>query len=502
MANADEDDMEYDALSGRTLSKPGPWQTMLDRKIAQKTAAAQNTRPPRTPRLPTSRTDLGPRLPDADYKVIFRPRTGLRISAWTDRQIAQGLQLTSGIPEEVFNVHVTVQSQPIQNLIVASTPDERCARALSSTTLVHLGATTYELQPYLKPFPGTVRGVIHGLDQGTTTEQLPHILSPTGLNAASIIDARMLGKTTSALITFEGKHVPFYVKAYGTLYRCRPYRQTVQHCSLCGELGHRRDVCPEPDKNVCVKCNAREPTPDHECTPKCLLCGQDHPTADKTCKKRFKPSPLHSKTPDRTAQVNQQHQIQQTTRRPAATTSGPARESQVSWSALFKAPPTAQTQFPLLPNTTPSQPHPDPRLQELQHENAQLRQQNAKLQQQLADMQKQMDRISIQMETILQNQNAQQPSHTPALRPESNPKLPSLADTTDARLAAFETRLEQLLVNMCEQIKTTFADISQPLTSLDTRVAAMEEEWQKQMQHKKPKKDTPPTTTSTPSHQQ
>ncbi|KAH9367749.1 hypothetical protein HPB48_010328 [Haemaphysalis longicornis] len=299
MPNADEDDMEYDALSGRTLPKPGPWQIMLDREITRETAAAQTARPPRTPRQPTSRSDLAPRLPDADYKVIFRPRTGLRISAWTDRQIAQGLQLASGIPEEIFNVHVTVQSQPIQNLIIASTPDERCARALSSTMLVHLGATTYELQPYLK----SGAGVIHGLDQDTTTAQLPHILAPTGINGASIIDARMLGTTTSALITFEGKHVPFYVKAYGTLYRCRPYRQTVKHCSLCGELGHRRDVCPEPDKNVCVKCNVREPTPDHECTPKCLLCGLDHPTADKACKKRFKPSPPSSKTPQPTAQL-------------------------------------------------------------------------------------------------------------------------------------------------------------------------------------------------------
>ncbi|KAH9375874.1 hypothetical protein HPB48_017396 [Haemaphysalis longicornis] len=236
MPNADEDDMEYDVLRGRTPAKPGPWQIMLDREITKKTAVAKNTRPQRTPPLPTSSTDVAPGLHDAEYNVIFRPRSGLRVAAWTDRQIAQALQLTTSIPEDIFNVHVTVKSQPIQGLIIASTPDEHCARALSSNTVVHLGATTYELQPCLKLFQGMVRGVVHGLDQDTAKEQLPRILAPAGINGASIIHAKMLGKTTLALITFEGKHVPFYVKAYGTLHRCRRYRQTVQHCSRCGEF--------------------------------------------------------------------------------------------------------------------------------------------------------------------------------------------------------------------------------------------------------------------------
>lgn len=108
-------------------------------------------------------------------------------------------------------------------------------------------------------------------------------------------------------------------------------------------------------------------------------------------------------------------------------------------------------------------------------------------------MKTQMDQLATQMATILQNQNTQQPSLATAPRPESNAELPSPADTTDARLTAIETRLERL----CEQIKTNFANIAQPITTLDTRVAALEEDWQKQTQHKKPKKDTPPTITNT-----
>ncbi|KAH9370395.1 hypothetical protein HPB48_018573 [Haemaphysalis longicornis] len=106
--------------------------------------------------------------------------------------------------------------------------------------------------------------VIHGIDQGTTQEQLSNTKATT---EPRIIDARMLGASTSAVIAFEGPHVPFYIKAYGHFTRCRPYRQTVQCCSRCGELGHRRVVCPNPDTSTCAQCHAKDPAPDHDCTP-------------------------------------------------------------------------------------------------------------------------------------------------------------------------------------------------------------------------------------------
>ncbi|KAH9359690.1 hypothetical protein HPB48_022800 [Haemaphysalis longicornis] len=74
-----------------------------------------------------------------------------------------------------------------------------------------------------------------------------------------IISGRMLGASSSVVISFEGLHVPFYVKAYGILARCRPYRQTTQCCSVCGQLGHRQDVCPNPDTAVCAQCHVKNP---------------------------------------------------------------------------------------------------------------------------------------------------------------------------------------------------------------------------------------------------
>ncbi|KAM7305711.1 hypothetical protein ISCGN_015607 [Ixodes scapularis] len=306
MPNSADNAMEFDALSGRTLAPPGPWQQILRERRHLKNPPANPPRPSE-PRQSTNRPPgtPAPRLPDSDYKVVFRPRTGLRVAAWNDRQLAQSLQRASKIPEYIFYARVTVQIQASQNLIVAGTPEENCALALSEISTIQLGAATHEVLPYLKPLPGTRRGVIHGLDPDTTTDQLPHILA---YNGARILHARMLGNSTSAVVTFEGIHVPFYIKAYGLFTRCRPYRQTVQCCSLCGELGHRQDVCPNPDTIMCAQCHTRDPTQDHDCTPKCQLCGLAHPTASKDCRKKLRspPPPLRDRERALTSQRWQQ----------------------------------------------------------------------------------------------------------------------------------------------------------------------------------------------------
>ncbi|KAH9360192.1 hypothetical protein HPB48_020120 [Haemaphysalis longicornis] len=69
------------------------------------------------------------------------------------------------------------------------------------------------------------------------------------------------------------------------------HQKTHQYCSLCGELGHRPDVCPTPDRKICSSCGSGNPLPDHQCVPKCKLCGLSHETASKDCKRRLKPNP-------------------------------------------------------------------------------------------------------------------------------------------------------------------------------------------------------------------
>ncbi|CAN7948421.1 unnamed protein product, partial [Ixodes pacificus] len=176
-----------------------------------------------------------------------------------------------------------------RNLIVTSTASEVFALKLHEVTKVQLGTVTYELLPYLKPIPGTVRGVVHGIEAETSERELQmELLSAKGHN---IMHARMLGKSNSALLTFQGPHVPFYVKVGSAYTRCRPHRRSVQYCRACGEVGHRQDVCPHPDTNQCPRCGEKVNPEGHECQPRCKICDQPYETASKECKRRLKPRP-------------------------------------------------------------------------------------------------------------------------------------------------------------------------------------------------------------------
>ncbi|KAH9383141.1 hypothetical protein HPB48_023876 [Haemaphysalis longicornis] len=310
--------MEYDYNSGRTIAPAGPWIKILR---ARKQASTQVSHAAISKQRASSPTQLGrsspdkgpmpnkitqpfdglvktstanqsrrhtlPKLPDNEYKIIYRPRTGLCLSKWSDKIITQGFATAGNVPLRDFYSQVTIQTQWDQNLIVASTASEDLAEVLSTITQLQLEGATYELSAYVKPPPNTSRGVIHGFEAGTTEEELAALLITTG---PQILQARMLGRSTTAVVTFEGPHVPFYVKVACTLTRCRPYKRTHQYCSLCGALGHRPDVCPTPDRKICSSCGLDNPLPDHHCVPKCKLCGLSHETASKDCKRRLKPN--------------------------------------------------------------------------------------------------------------------------------------------------------------------------------------------------------------------
>ncbi|KAH8019209.1 hypothetical protein HPB51_018192 [Rhipicephalus microplus] len=69
---------------------------------------------------------------------------------------------------------------------------------------------------------------------------------------------------------------------------CHPYKPTVQVCKICRSTGHRTDVRPTPNANVCSKCGTCDPTQRHECALNCAICGEEHATGDKSCRKQLK----------------------------------------------------------------------------------------------------------------------------------------------------------------------------------------------------------------------
>ncbi|KAH7940896.1 hypothetical protein HPB49_007690 [Dermacentor silvarum] len=102
-----------------------------------------------------------PALPIDDLKVLFRPRDGI-------------------------------------NLVV-STPDEELAARLQLIKAICLANKEYEVQAYVAAPDASCKGVISGIGKNTTpTTLMTNPRSPM----AQVLHARMMGNSTTAIITF------------------------------------------------------------------------------------------------------------------------------------------------------------------------------------------------------------------------------------------------------------------------------------------------------------
>lgn len=127
-----------------------------------------------------------------------------------------------------------------------------------------------------------------------------------------------------------------------SLLRCTLYKRQTDVCYARGGLGHRADVCPNPNKIVCRGCGLASPLDDHQCSPKCALCGGPHPTADRTCKQRFQvPSDVQRRRRRRKRTKKIQQQLAQEGRpRDSSVASAPSRGCSVTpagrWRSLSR----------------------------------------------------------------------------------------------------------------------------------------------------------------------
>ncbi|KAL1466695.1 hypothetical protein MTO96_026462 [Rhipicephalus appendiculatus] len=102
------------------------------------------------------------------------------------------------------------------------------------------------------------------------------------------LGVRRIKRTPTIVVLFEGQKVPKHVYFEGVRYPCTLYRRQVDVCYACGELGHRSDVCPNGEgQKKCRGCGMSSPLEDHQCDPKCSICGGAHQTADRKCRHRF-----------------------------------------------------------------------------------------------------------------------------------------------------------------------------------------------------------------------
>ncbi|KAH9372388.1 hypothetical protein HPB48_006682 [Haemaphysalis longicornis] len=98
----------------------------------------------------------------------------------------------------------------------------------------------------------------------------------------------MGAKGNAPLITLEGNEIPQEVLYYCGVKRVLPYLPKALNCSRCPKIGHKYDVCPNPQR-----CSAygREKIKDHKCVDarlKCRNCGGSHLGTDPSCPSRLR----------------------------------------------------------------------------------------------------------------------------------------------------------------------------------------------------------------------
>lgn len=235
------------------------------------------------------RTRAAP-LPKNDMKIIMRPRPGLVVKELKAYQVARAIEHASGDPEACNSHKFLLRLRNGSNIIIASTPYEDVAERILKIKTLELNGTNYPVNTYISTPAGYLKGVVHGLERETPeAELLSHLRVRT--QGVTIVQARMLGQSQTAVITFDGPILPRFVYYYGGEMPCVPYQPTRQYCKLCKSQGHRTDVCPTPMTKACSNCRLRDPPEDHTCDPECALCGGRHPTAASECTKKLKRVP-------------------------------------------------------------------------------------------------------------------------------------------------------------------------------------------------------------------
>lgn len=238
------------------------------------------------PHLAGAQRQIRPRpppLPKDDIKIIYRPKGGLKISEIRVDQATQALVAASGgtIKEEDFIMRL----RPGSNIMIASTPDLDIGDVLRKIEKLTINDQTYATNTYPALPDDLKRAVIHGVMPGQSPALLKSRLRLRS-QGVKILEARMLGKSETALITFDGPYIPQWVIYRSGEFKTYPYRPTRQICYVCGEQGHRSDVCPTPNTKLCRTCGTHDPPEGHPCKAKCMVCEGDHVTTE--CRRRLK----------------------------------------------------------------------------------------------------------------------------------------------------------------------------------------------------------------------
>ncbi|KAH7932535.1 hypothetical protein HPB52_024383 [Rhipicephalus sanguineus] len=230
-------------------------------------------------------TSRMPNLPTDYYKIIVRRRDGFNVSHYQKDRVHCCIRNAAGVGREVAEEDSVCLNER-QNVIVVSTPSEDRARRYGGICKLRIGDREFEASAYRAAPENTSKGLIRGI---SLDEQPADVVrSLVNHRNPNVLHAKRMGNTTNVIILFDGYYVPRYVNYGGMVIRCTLYKKHIDMCYECGRLGHRADVCPNPNDKKCRGCGCGNPPDDHRCEPVCQLCGKGHLTGDRKCKAKYK----------------------------------------------------------------------------------------------------------------------------------------------------------------------------------------------------------------------
>ncbi|KAH7965916.1 hypothetical protein HPB49_012131 [Dermacentor silvarum] len=269
--------------------------TLRKRRQQSNTAKASDTDKAKSAKTPpkkkTSRVSWRPaampRTAAEDFTIVLKPRVTVDLKA-AFQPGELGAKLAS-YANATNSDCISVWPIWAQNIIVVSTNDINTANLLSREFSLKTSQGPLPMIGHAKISGEVCRGVITVHEQETSAS-LKAKIHWRGGNIAFI---RKLGKTSVALLTFEGHHVPRFVHYNSVVTPVREYKRTIPACYCCGTVGHRPELCPHPNDQRCGHCGqvvgaSEEGMTPHECKPLCLVCGEEHLTGSPACKAKFR----------------------------------------------------------------------------------------------------------------------------------------------------------------------------------------------------------------------
>ncbi|KAG0432982.1 hypothetical protein HPB47_020346 [Ixodes persulcatus] len=230
-----------------------------------------------------------PRLPEDDRKVVVRP-SNLNLRMTTPGQLLKAICEQLNLPPQEIFAKDRLRINPYNNTFTISTPVKERADAYRSLPGFAMNNQEYPVTAYFPTPEHSVRVVISGALGNETPDEILHYCI-TENPELPIVNARRMGRSRAAVITFEGTKPPKEMIFQAGLFTCHPFKERVETCLNCRRVGHRADVCYRPKSQRCHRCGEEHPPPEEgeppNCEAKCIICERPHVTGSRNCKHRF-----------------------------------------------------------------------------------------------------------------------------------------------------------------------------------------------------------------------